>query len=468
MPNDDEIAYHEEQRSRFTRSLEELPQRTKRENMIVEGVRARDRLITAPRDADYEPPEHFRRTVAPAALRDLRSLLRDLRRLREQLVGLRVGDAEALYSGDEFAVLLRDSIDDWVTRHARSRIAKPSPRDDGDPFAKFQRLVLEFSRWFDGLVHAEGQGHQVALAGLDHKLGWTLAQGTWFRLLTRNEAGAVRGIDMADRGNASICGEIYRDGQWGRERAVATQAAMMREVWVTGDSDALRVELKAMSADIREMRGLVIRGYRPEDHVVEVAGGVFAAWVWEVGHTTGVLAVGRSADGVARQVLRREQVAVEMDLSGTPRDPAMPWLDLGPQVLPWTVGILRPVHRRLLEVWETAPRPAAAAPVGDDTASEVEAVAAACERIARSEEKESRVLVPGVRRITLLNLLERHFGCEIKKGKGSEITVWRPGGRKYILPGHKGNTHFHSYMVTAMLKVVGIDPGEFCRVAGRQ
>lgn len=72
--------------------------------------------------------------------------------------------------------------------------------------------------------------------------------------------------------------------------------------------------------------------------------------------------------------------------------------------------------------------------------------------------------MPSVRKVALLALLEREFGCEVKQGKGSEITVWRPGGRKFILPGHERNTHFHSHTVRVLLKALAIPAGEFCGV----
>ena len=36
---------------------------------------------------------------------------------------------------------------------------------------------------------------------------------------------------------------------------------------------------------------------------------------------------------------------------------------------------------------------------------------------------------------TMLRFLERKFGCQVQRGKGSEITIFRPGGKKFRL-GH--------------------------------
>jgi len=83
-----------------------------------------------------------------------------------------------------------------------------------------------------------------------------------------------------------------------------------------------------------------------------------------------------------------------------------------------------------------------------------EVVAAACERIAREEPTEG-MRVPAVRTVTLLALLERRFGCEVGRGKGSEVTVWRPGGRKFTLGHHHRNTHVPAHVVRALLEAVG-------------
>jgi hypothetical protein len=126
----------------------------------------------------------------------------------------------------------------------------------------------------------------------------------------------------------------------------------------------------------------------------------------------------------------------------------------------WTVGLLRPIHQAMVGAWLAAERPAPPREEPSDPTLLGEVVAAACERIAREEPSEG-LRVPAVRTVTLLALLERRFGCEVGRGKGSEVTVWRPGGRKFTLGHHRRNTHVPAHVVRALLKAVGIGAVEW-------
>ncbi len=75
------------------------------------------------------------------------------------------------------------------------------------------------------------------------------------------------------------------------------------------------------------------------------------------------------------------------------------------------------------------------------------------------------MVAPSLRRTALLNLLQAKFECEVRSGRGSETTVWRPGGRKFILAGHKRNTHVHPRTIRALLKAVGVPLADFCSAA---
>lgn len=54
-------------------------------------------------------------------------------------------------------------------------------------------------------------------------------------------------------------------------------------------------------------------------------------------------------------------------------------------------------------------------------------------------------------------------GCEVASGKGSEVTVYRPGGRKFTLGHHTRNTHVPAHVVRALIKAVGIPVTEWWR-----
>jgi hypothetical protein len=55
------------------------------------------------------------------------------------------------------------------------------------------------------------------------------------------------------------------------------------------------------------------------------------------------------------------------------------------------------------------------------------------------------------------------LNCEVRQGKGSEVTVYRPGGRIFVLGRHARNDEVHSVLVKQLLHRVGIGQGEWLR-----
>ena len=475
--SDDELRFYREQRDRALSRFASSPENVPAAVIVKRAIEFYHQVITPPADADYRTPEHFSRTVHPKARRELADLLAALRDFRIHLVGLTLGDAQVLYNGDEYALLLWHDFDDWVTAHVRSRLAKPSHRDLGNPFFRFSRLQDEFGSWFERLVLAPNSGHMVPLARLHKKVSWDLYRGTWCGAVTRDERGLVSGVNAGDPLVSHMLDAILERNHWHREGLIKALAASNPGLSAVGEDHVVAAELRGLVHDLVEMRGLLSRTFTPSDHVLELAPSVFVAWNWEIGHLAGTVEMSTSAENVARSVeAGTSGYAVSLDMDGLPREMTTPWLDLGPDVAAWVLGVVRPIHAHLLALWYAAERPTPTSPSGDDS-GDGEAVAAACEAMAladpdaeppaAADDRAPRLRVPAVRAVTLLVMLDRVFGCEVKRGKGSEITVWRPGGKKFTLPGHERNTHFHSHTVRALLRAVGIGAAEFCAAAGR-
>ena len=80
------------------------------------------------------------------------------------------------------------------------------------------------------------------------------------------------------------------------------------------------------------------------------------------------------------------------------------------------------------------------------------------------KEKSRSFYKRSVRVMPFLNALSREFGCEVKYGKGSEITVFRHGGKKARLGHHAQNGNVHWIKVKQILKHLGILERDWLRV----
>ncbi len=476
----DEINFHEEKRHRIIRSIdrEELEAHPGLGAIITEFGRP----ISPPKDADYALPAHFAQTVASAARAELPDLLRQLRELRSEMVGLTLAQAEILYNGDEYTLLLRDEFDAWLNRQLHVRLATRSFRDRRDPWSRTCRVLQDLQVWAEALILAPGSGHVVVLQPLHRTLAWTLCQEPLRAHIVRDEWGRISGFIGLGREAEKEAIRLFDEVGWTEEGCIHAFVSTCPGVAAAAPADpvAARAELRIMAADLMEMQPLLARTYEPEAHVVQVGDATFATWTWEVRHQAGSLRLADRASGLVEAThAGTPTTRVDLGLDGRPHTPLLPWVDLGPDMARWALGALRPIHAHLLGLWDALPRPTVVELVADDDVAAGEAIALACEVLAAEDrDVEPTVVsgardimssrrVPAVRAITLFALLERHFQCEIKHGKGSEYTVYRPGSRIYTLPGHKRNTHYPSFLLRLMLRRLEIKEADFCAAVSR-
>jgi hypothetical protein len=232
-----------------------------------------------------------------------------------------------------------------------------------------------------------------------------------------------------------------------------------------------------LADDLLEMKPLLIRGFRPERHVIEVARGLWGTFVWSVGDVSGFLVLGGTEDEVLKQLHSGHMHrAAALRLDGRFGATALPWIPVSDSHLGWTVAVLEAVHAGLYSAYEKADRGLAQRTADRDAWTDSIDVAAACaELVMRAPETEADALevragrrhaVGAVRMGQLLRVLSSRLGCEVAQGKGSEVTVYRPGGKKFVLGHHHRNRHVPSHLVRLLLRKVGIAVEEWRTAVG--
>ena len=482
-PIQDEAAFLQEQREALQRRVPEHDPT----HRLFEVAHARmAALLRAPVDDDYLLPAHFAKTMAPVRLRELRELLTELKGYCTGLTGMSSLEAGVLTNGDETVLFLREALTDVMLAHAKDRLGKPSVRDRDQPFERWFRLMGEFGWWFNDLSCAGPPGHYAVIGGTHRRIVWELFQATWScNVEVRQAAGhgivQIRGIKPDFRDTALRIIQLFGWDATGVTRAVIRAFPEVGQE-VTGDVVDLRAELSAIANDLRDVKALLIRGYRPTERPIALPGGIVGAWSWETGQLTGSVELGRTV-GALHQPFGEgaNENFVTIGLDGRVEETLLPWVDLGDEAVRWAIGLLRPVRDRLVADWCAVERPTPVAEAVMDAVSEGEAVAVACEVLAEqdpdaddpdteegaSRGPRTRHRVPKVRAHTLLLLMERHFGCEVKSSKGSEVTVYRPGGKKFTLGGKHRSRYMPSVVIGQMLRWLGIPASEFVAVVQR-
>jgi hypothetical protein len=243
-----------------------------------------------------------------------------------------------------------------------------------------------------------------------------------------------------------------------------------------------RAKLAALASDILELRPFLVRDHNPLKTIVEVAPGLFVAWVW-IEKALGMIPVATTERELLEawhQGRSRAMLAVAFD--GSVSSGATPWLDATSlrdrDALALSVRLLETIHAKLFAIFDKIDLAAAFGRVRDDTALTDENLALAwrfvppkaddepgpkeeCDAVAPDEEAAATPRIRTIRMNRFLNVLRDKLGCEVRQGKGSEVVVYRTGGRIARLGRHVRNRELPTGLVRGVLERVGVTFGEW-------
>lgn len=395
-------------------------------------------------------------TASKQTLGQLCALLDEVHAWASALEGLGNIEADVLYNGDPMARLLRDELIAWGLAHTRTRLARPNPRDQGDAFLKWSRLSQEICGWLDTICLVPGV--RVALSEVPDRIAaeiWDATVGREVRLHP-DEGGSWIDYGTLDRRWYEAIHETILLYAWNEADALIRARACF-PARAEGELESLLQRRRAMAEDIVEARALLIGAYDAEAIACPQGHG-WTTFEWDLQHSTGFVIPSATRAGLVKQIESSLFNPLRVHLDGSIAGYVRWWEPSGDPA--WEVALLEPLHARLVEAWLAR---APALPPEEEPSSPAAAVAVvadACQRIAEPIEGHR---IPAVRMQALLRLLERRFSCEVGAGKGSEVTVYRPGGRKFTLGHHTRNTHVPAHVVRALLKAVGISVTEWWR-----
>jgi hypothetical protein len=270
---------------------------------------------------------------------------------------------------------------------------------------------------------------------------------------------------------------------------------MVEKVKEVGDQDELnsmdalpresiRARISALISDIQEMRPFLVRNFNSTKTMVGLGGGFCLAWDWTT--RFGIANVmGSESEREVRQALnsKRSAYLAVIDYSGRMVDPTRPWStgiygNQDPKLgLSESLFVLGLFHERLWGFYNKLDFDAIRKIGSEKTTVEAdseevpdEVFALSCQDVAeRLEPTElefphrtshrARML----RFKPLVSYLERSFDCEIRRGKGSEIVVYRHSAKPYRLPHHTQNPEIPAMTIRNMLRRLEISESDWFR-----
>lgn len=421
-------------------------------------------------DARYRPPEFLAKIMGPAGAAELRSLLEPMRLANDEHVGEQLREVTVLLNGDPDILEVRDRLRAWADRYVTARLARPHPKDRGDCVRTFLRLYEELVPWLEDLAYQGSVDtlHALYLSEVCDYIPWLLYQATWGRELTLTPGDGGFHLDWGriDVQWRPMCVEYLQLYSWGTDISFRELTAALGGNMPHTDP---RRRLRELASDLAEMRPFLVRDYEPEQTIVRVTEGLYASWMWNLGHQAGSIVAApteeRLREDLARGIVK---VIVHFHPDGSIRDFNLPWrrLDELDDGVTTSLRLVEAVHDRLLHLYD---RIDFGALLGSDAeatgpTSEVDedvAVAATCEVLRRRDTDPTPRL--GVRTTQLLAMLQR-LGCEVRPGKGSEISLYRPGGKIWTLGHHKRNAQVGWAYVRRILKRLAIPVDEWLAI----
>lgn len=446
----------------------------------------------------YRPPAFLRKTATVEQFEELAALFRRLWEVNEEHVGEYTLKVQVYYSVTGQYLDLAEAFRRWSESYFRARadLRHLTPQVGNDPFLLFVKRVEELDQILGRLNVLTHAVNSTFLNPAIEFVPWLLYRCLWKDLVRVEEGGGGMATFRPASGYRPAKPQLahmatlavergwinsHLDRFLGRVRDAA-DPRIVQEVARRSDAE-LRQELALMAADIQEMRAMLVRGFRPARTTIVLGNGLAAAWAWCVHAGIGNLLVGHDVEEVAGRAegnWTRLFVAVGHD--GLLCDARTPWLKAdglrladGHRPLVLNHHVVSLFHERLFSFYDRIDFGRVRAEglaAGEDEHPEEEvvvaALAASCRELADDEQEPAAAGQGRIRPLQsnrLLTLLADRFGCEVRQGKGSEVTVYREGGRKFTLGHHGRCVEVRPVQLRRLLGRLGISPADWLRTA---
>ncbi len=470
-----------------------------------------DETVTGHPESVYRPPWFLVQTATPELVAELADVFTEISQLNEDCVGFATREAEAILAitGVSLPIIRRLWV--WTERYIRGRLSVASfnPKDGGFPRRTYVRLLGELEDVLK-LTMVPRSIHYVITTPAKQFGAWLLFRETCGHHIRAVPSGRPNelvfhvtssmpresDLELQTVVDWAVESYWYVDllGQFA-ERIAAAPAIITPQI-KTMSEDALRRDLAAIAADIQEMRPFLVANFRPEITGVSLGDGQPTLyWSWTAWPGIGKLIAALDEREIRLHTHTMKSVPLAIvNSEGIFVDYHLPWIAPADRVgrsrelsLALNAQLLHLVRDRLFDLYmrvdfervrrrwrdlssweeEGADQVVAAschelahdsaADLGDDVEGSQDAGIA---ELPTADAKRRLERVPSLRLQRLLRLLGR-LGCEITPARGSEIAVYRAGGRKFVLGRHGRNPQVSSNIVQALLRRVAISPREW-------
>ena len=446
----------------------------------IPGFVSRKERIAPLSTGSYEPPPFLAKTATVEEYREIAQILQSIRAWNQDHTGMYCKELEAYIASTGQDRELIDRLYAWCRPYFGHRLLKTSRRDR-NKLDTFHRLFREYRDIVGSYGDILNTINYMFLTNCSGFMRDYLFEETISKHYDLDESGRYYVLDIFDNKLRPIrC--FVRNPIIQAPRLEAFLQVLSKGL---PDSDRKRLQamnssqltdhLESLMESIHTMRPVLVKGFNERKTISSFGDECLIAWCWIINPGIAALIVGRNEREIWNLIKQRTtSFPVRVRFDGLLLDALFPWITThnidpidGISALALNVYLIERFHTRLCEFYSKINFSRLLATVTKREANET-AVALAYHQLANERDQETdfltrfgREIVPTLRLKPLLRLLHGKLNCEIRSGKGSEITVYRSGGRKFILGQHKSNPEVRWTTLRRLLGRVGITPREW-------
>ena len=499
--------------------LEKLAQRQLTDRIGQEN----DRFGTVPSDEviQLQPIESFqlssdlRGVLQKEQQRELEQIFQEVCEINNEFVGEPTVKTEAYLEISDESSELSQRCSKWFARFVVQRLSKHNHRDGDSLVDRYLRLRAEFERFFIpyfcrprsiGYVFFDQPAHHARYEYFSHIFS------AYFTTICGQPCFNREAIDREPRLISELHGwysEGARTGGWHLNRFIPFLERLAESPVLMSKAESRRAatdeanlsELASIAKDIKDMRPF-LAGSSPDAFITDI-GGQFVGLRWKLRYGIAHLCVGATRDDIVRETNSPKLTVDSLPTTtirhdGILADVCCPWITTeswsDPDGLLLNLAVLEFIRDLLFQSYDRIDFVSIRqkALTGEITPEDEEQSLAVAADDFERRQTEIAVCDPtsgdpqpeeshehdrenpseathqdnrprSMRLQSLLNLLTRHFGCEVSTAKGSEIKVYRAGGRIFTLGRHTLNREVEAVKVSRLLRRLEISISDWIK-----
>ncbi len=472
------------------RATENAPMAVAAGYMII----PRDESVVPQRLEKYRHPAFLDLTTSNEEVVAFDNLLYRLWEENEAHVGESTLEVQSMYVATGTADDLEEAFRLWFDRYLqlRAHLGLLNPQVRSDPCLLRLKAMSEVSQLVDPFTQILGTLNSVFLnLSIHYSRRYTLE-----RLVAPYVVPSFDGVELtyfpADRNIALATLSEWFESTHVSRRFEMTSERLAVAIPLSDDKvtdDEIRKRLADLADDIQQMRPYLVGAQRPKSNVVRIAADLWVTWayrIWCGGVFGAVVAAVTEEEAIHSAHTGRGEMVAGVNGQGILCNYRHPWehldrLNIPSVPCPLAVNyvVLKAVRDKLYESFDKIdldrvrwrPKANAQAPEFSDEALDWSVLDLATDYLAPKGEEDRQAVcepihrsIPKLRFSRLRRVLERQLGCEVRYGRGSEIVVYRPGGRHFRLGRHKADFTVHPWIIRDLLCRLCISPTQWLDV----